>query len=308
MPRRACRALSSAPSFRAAQTNTAPTIASGTRTTTSATIPATLVIRDSVAPMFPSLGRAARTGARPSTHTVTLCSPGIMFELGRSLHEARVRRGLELAQVAAETRIRTRYLRALEEERFERIPGSVYAKGFLRAYADHLGLDSQLFLDEYNARFSVEETLPMPSQLQLRPRPLRPYLAAAAILLVAVAGALLAWQLSGSSARNAHSLVTSTAAVRASVRATPLPAASVGRRDKPASAALVLRATRGPAGCRFTDKAVPAGTSSREHSSRATRGALAKGLSGYASAPPGTWSQVVEDAGFRSHRRSQPCS
>lgn len=170
-----------------------------------------------------------------------------MFELGRSLHEARVRRGFELGQVAAETRIRTRYLRALEEERFELIPGSVYAKGFLRAYADHLGLDSQLFLDEYNARFSVEETLPAPPQLQLRPRPLRSYAAAAAaILLVAVAGALLAWQLSGSSARNAHSRVTSTAAVRASIRATPLPADSVGLRDRPAGAALVLRATRGP--------------------------------------------------------------
>lgn len=179
-------------------------------------------------------------------HSVTLSSPGIMFELGRSLHEARVRRGLELGQVAAETRIRTRYLRALEEERFELIPGSIYAKGFLRAYADHLGLDSQLFIDEYNARFVVEETLPAPPQLQLRPRPLRSYVAVAAIFLVAVAGALLAWQLSGSSAQNAHSRVTSKAAVRASVRATPLPAASVGRTDKPPSAALVLRATRGP--------------------------------------------------------------
>jgi len=45
-------ALSSAPSFRAAQTNTAPTIASGTRTTASAMIPAALVIRESVARMF----------------------------------------------------------------------------------------------------------------------------------------------------------------------------------------------------------------------------------------------------------------
>jgi cytoskeletal protein RodZ len=69
----------------------------------------------------------------------------IMFEFGSSLREARVRRGIELAQVAAETRIRRRYLQALEEERFELRPGSVYAKGFLRAYADYLGLESQLF-------------------------------------------------------------------------------------------------------------------------------------------------------------------
>src|SRR5919198_2575541 len=58
MPRRACTALSSAPSFRAAQTKTAPTIASGTRTTTSAMIPAARVIRESVARMFKPAGRA----------------------------------------------------------------------------------------------------------------------------------------------------------------------------------------------------------------------------------------------------------
>jgi Helix-turn-helix domain/RodZ C-terminal domain len=170
-----------------------------------------------------------------------------MFALGRTLRDARVRRGLEFAQVSAETRIRTRYLRALEEERFELIPGSVYAKGFLRAYADYLGLDGQLFLDEYNTRFSVEETLPAPSQLKLRPRPLRSYVVAATIFLVVLAGASLAWQLSRSSARNARSRVTSTTPVRAPLRATPFPAAhSVGRTDKPATAALVLRATRGP--------------------------------------------------------------
>ncbi len=77
-----------------------------------------------------------------------------MFELGSTLREARVRRGIELAQVAAETRIRTRYLQALEDERFELLPGSAYAKGFLRAYADYLGLDGQLFVDEYSARFN----------------------------------------------------------------------------------------------------------------------------------------------------------
>src|SRR5438046_2740456 len=68
-----------------------------------------------------------------------------MFELGSSLREARVRRGVELAQVAAETRIRTRYLQALEDERFELLPGSVYGKGFVRAYADYLGLGRHLF-------------------------------------------------------------------------------------------------------------------------------------------------------------------
>jgi cytoskeleton protein RodZ len=170
-----------------------------------------------------------------------------MFELGSSLREARVRRGLELAQVAAATRIRTRYLRALEEEHFELLPGSVYAKGFLRAYADCLGLDSQVFLDEYNARFSAEETPPPPPQLKLRPRSPRLYGVAAIVLLLALGGALLAWRLSGSSPRSARSHEASAAAARAPAPATPLPAIrSADRADKQARSAFVLRATRGP--------------------------------------------------------------
>src|SRR6266566_7880998 len=118
-----------------------------------------------------------------------------MFELGSSLRDTRVRRGIELAQVAAETRIRTRYLQALEDERFELLPGSAYAKGFLRAYADYLGLDGQLFVDEYNARFNADGAPPAHQQLELRPWPLRRYAVIAAVLLLALTGALLAWQL-----------------------------------------------------------------------------------------------------------------
>jgi cytoskeletal protein RodZ len=172
-----------------------------------------------------------------------------MFEFGRSLREARVRRRVELAEVAAETRIRARYLRALEDERFELLPGSVYAKGFLRAYADYLGLESQLFVDEYNARFSAEEIPPAPPQLELRPRPLRSYGIAATVLLFALAGALLAWQLSRSSARPARSPGASAAAAQTPAPAAPrtLPATpGANRPSKPAAAALVLRAAGGP--------------------------------------------------------------
>jgi cytoskeleton protein RodZ len=172
-----------------------------------------------------------------------------MFELGSSLRDARVRRGIELAQVAAETQIRTRYLQALEDERFELLPGSVYAKGFLRAYADYLGLESQLFVDEYNARFSAEETPPAPPQLKLRPRPLRRYGIAAAVLLLALAGALLAWQLSDSSPRSASSRAASATAAGALAPVRPRTArATTGRASratKPAAPTLVLRATRG---------------------------------------------------------------
>jgi cytoskeleton protein RodZ len=75
-----------------------------------------------------------------------------MFEIGPALQEARERRGLAYSQVEAATAIRSRYLRALEEEQFGILPGPTYTKGFLRAYAEYLGLDGQLFVDEFNSR------------------------------------------------------------------------------------------------------------------------------------------------------------
>jgi cytoskeletal protein RodZ len=58
-----------------------------------------------------------------------------------------------LNQVEQHTAIRTRYIKALEDERFDVLPGPTYTRGFLRAYADYLGLDGQLFVDEFNSRF-----------------------------------------------------------------------------------------------------------------------------------------------------------
>ena len=76
-----------------------------------------------------------------------------MFEIGNSLREARVRRGVEFAQAELATKIRGKYLRALEDEQFEVLPAQTYVKGFLRTYAEYLGLDGQLYVDEYNSRF-----------------------------------------------------------------------------------------------------------------------------------------------------------
>jgi cytoskeletal protein RodZ len=80
-----------------------------------------------------------------------------VFEIGNSLREARLRQGLEISRIEAETKIRGKYLRALEEEQFEVLPGDTYVKGFLRTYADYLGLDGQLYLDEFNSRFATAE-------------------------------------------------------------------------------------------------------------------------------------------------------
>ena len=80
-----------------------------------------------------------------------------MFEIGTSLREARLRKGIEIPEAERATKIRAKYLRALETESFDILPGQAYIKSFLRSYADYLGLDGQLFVDEYTSRFWIDE-------------------------------------------------------------------------------------------------------------------------------------------------------
>ncbi len=76
-----------------------------------------------------------------------------MFEIGNTLREARLRRGFDILDCEAETKIRAKYLRAMEEEQFDLMPSPTYVRGFLRTYADFLDLDGRLVLDEYESRF-----------------------------------------------------------------------------------------------------------------------------------------------------------
>lgn len=80
-----------------------------------------------------------------------------MFEIGNSLKEARMRQGLDFPELEQSTKIRAKYLRALEAEQFDVLPAQTYVKGFLRSYAESLGLDGQLYVDEYSSRFVVGE-------------------------------------------------------------------------------------------------------------------------------------------------------
>jgi hypothetical protein len=87
-----------------------------------------------------------------------------MFELGTSLREARTRQSLDIPQAELATKIRGKYLRALEEEQFDVLPAETYVKGFLRAYADFLGLDGQLYVDEYESRFVADAFVDAPAR------------------------------------------------------------------------------------------------------------------------------------------------
>ena len=76
-------------------------------------------------------------------------------QLGNYLREAREARGVSLAQVAAETRIIQRYLAALESGEYHHLPGEVYARGFIRNYAQYLNLPAEEMIDMYRAERGV---------------------------------------------------------------------------------------------------------------------------------------------------------
>lgn len=115
-----------------------------------------------------------------------------MIEIGPTLTRARVRLGLDLDEAEDATRLRAHYLQALEQEQFDRLPGGSYRRSFLRTYADFLGLDSDVLVDEYAARFEREpDEWPEPVLARaVGPRLRLPYgaLAGAVVVVAAIAG------------------------------------------------------------------------------------------------------------------------
>jgi cytoskeletal protein RodZ len=129
-----------------------------------------------------------------------------VFEIGSSLREARLRQGLDFPAIEAGTKIRGKYLRALEDEQFIQLPAQTYVKGFLRTYAEYLGLDGELYVDEFNSRYVVgEEEPPIRARRTAKPRVRKrvaPILLLAALVGIALVTALViaAWK-SGSPPR-----------------------------------------------------------------------------------------------------------
>jgi transcriptional regulator with XRE-family HTH domain len=167
-----------------------------------------------------------------------------VFEIGQSLRQARGARGLSLAEVEARTHIRGRYLAALEDERFDLLPGDAYARGFLRTYAEVLDLDARLYAAEYEERFAPHEEQPLaPTGLPpaRRQRRLGAIGAACALLALAVAAAFAG----GKGGSTASSKQPSTAPHPAIVAPALAATAVVRPHPKAAAAALTLRASRG---------------------------------------------------------------
>ena len=82
-----------------------------------------------------------------------------MADIGSLLRETRIRNKIDITTVEEATKIRAKYLRALENEEWILLPGPTYVKTFLRTYAQFLGLDPHLLVEEYSARFEEPEEL-----------------------------------------------------------------------------------------------------------------------------------------------------
>src|ERR1700737_5623162 len=92
-----------------------------------------------------------------------------MPEIGQSLREARMRAHIDVSEIEAQTKIRAKYLRALENEEWGLLPGPTFVKSFLRTYAQALGLDGKALVEEY--RLNHES----PSETALEPIFSRPH-------------------------------------------------------------------------------------------------------------------------------------
>jgi cytoskeletal protein RodZ len=92
--------------------------------------------------------------------------------IGETLRKARTERGVELSEVERATKIRAKFLDAMEEDRWEALPAPVYARGFLDIYARYLGLDQQALLDEYRKTVEGEQHEPIPESV-IKPGTLR---------------------------------------------------------------------------------------------------------------------------------------
>jgi cytoskeleton protein RodZ len=169
-----------------------------------------------------------------------------MLEIGSTLQKARTRQGLELQDAAEATRIRVKFLAALEGERFGELPAEVYARAFLRTYADYLGLDSELFVAELNARIVASRPPPPPPPPEPRftlprlDRRLAALLGAAAALLIV---GLVGWHYGdGSSKRTGSPSASRVAPAHKAIARRP---ATPKLADSSAIGRLVLVAARG---------------------------------------------------------------
>jgi cytoskeleton protein RodZ len=174
-----------------------------------------------------------------------------MPEIGATLREARMRARIDISEIEAETKIRAKYLRALENEEWGLLPGPAYVRSFLRTYAEALGLDAKLLLEEYKLRHerpSDHDLMPIgtsrrrsgrggggPMRPPREPRRIPPGLVIGVIVLLLVAAlyALGKWGVAGDDDGDGGTAASTTATDRTTT--TKVPATSTTRTTKSSS-------------------------------------------------------------------------
>ncbi|MGX1198615.1 cytoskeleton protein RodZ [Parvibaculum sp. MBR-TMA-1.3b-4.2] len=101
--------------------------------------------------MLPAEGRSEGGRRRLHLRDITHEEPLEAHSVGAELRAVRLRRSEEIRSIAHILHIRRDYLEALEESRYEGLPGRAYALGFVRSYAEYLGLDSQHVVERYKS-------------------------------------------------------------------------------------------------------------------------------------------------------------
>jgi cytoskeletal protein RodZ len=180
-----------------------------------------------------------------------------MPEIGATLREARMRARIDISEIEAETKIRAKYLRALENEEWGLLPGPAYVRSFLRTYAEALDLDAKLLLEEYKLRHerpSDHDLMPIGAPRRRGARggrsggPLRPQREPRRIPVGAVVGVILvllvgALYLLGKGSDDGDSGKPAAATTTSTTTTTPVPArttttaASQGKSTKKKSSA-----------------------------------------------------------------------
>jgi cytoskeletal protein RodZ len=95
-----------------------------------------------------------------------------MASLGQELKRERELRAVSLTDIANSTKINSRYLRALEEDRWDLLPGVFFIKGVIRAYAKCIGLDENSLVNKYHEEVLLQEDAREKSQAGDEPFPL----------------------------------------------------------------------------------------------------------------------------------------
>jgi cytoskeletal protein RodZ len=117
-------------------------------------------------------GRAApASGEAPAARPVELTAAERAVEmqtLGTQLRQRRVQRGTSIAELSRVTRIPTASLEAIEADRFDELPGEVFVRGFLRAYAQAVGMLPAEVLARYTSSRRVAHVTPLPIQTPLQ--------------------------------------------------------------------------------------------------------------------------------------------